>query len=494
MKKLFIAVAFIVVSMTASAQIVVTSPVFTPLTGGSVDPTQSICSGQAPTLFNSTSPAGGGSGTYVYLWQSSVNLITWSNTTGTGATYQAGTLTTTTYYRRRVIDPGCGDTAYSNVLAVVVNPIPVVVATATPATICAGQASNISATGATSYNWNPGNLSGTPVSVTPTSTTTYTVTGILAGCTGTGTVTVTVNPIPIIAATATPATICAGQASNISATGATSYNWNPGNLSGTPVSVTPTSTTTYTVTGTLAGCTGTGTVTVTVNPIPIVAASANPTTVCAGQPSTLTAAGNATIYNWNPGNLSGSPVTVNPATTTTYTLTGDLNGCGSTSTVTVTVNPIPNVTASASPAAVCLGNSTTLTANGASSYSWTPGNLTGGSVVITPTTTTTYTVTGTQTGCTGTGTVTVTVNPKPTGSATVSSANCANMQLNVTGLTGGNSWTVWTTSINNFTAPVVSNIQNVTLPSNSTTLTVQSPMSGAQYYIWITNNFGCDNQ
>jgi hypothetical protein len=75
---------------------------------------------------------------------------------------------------------------------------------------------------------------------------------------------------------------------------------------------------------------------------------------------------------------------------------------------------LPTVTASASPAAICSGQSTTLTAGGASTYSWSPGSLSGSPVTDYPTSTTTYTVTGTSSyGCVGTKTVTVTVNPSP---------------------------------------------------------------------------------
>ncbi|MBK7666267.1 MAG: T9SS type A sorting domain-containing protein [Sphingobacteriaceae bacterium] len=52
----------------------------------------------------------------------------------------------------------------------------------------------LSATGATSYNWNPGSLSGTSVVVSPTINTTYTVVGSnAAGCSNTRTVSVTVS-------------------------------------------------------------------------------------------------------------------------------------------------------------------------------------------------------------------------------------------------------------------------------------------------------------
>lgn len=84
----------------------------------------------------------------------------------------------------------------------------------------------------------------------------------------------------------------------------------------------------------------------------------------------------------------------------------------------VRVLPVPSLTVS-SNTSICPGSSTTLTAGGASSYSWTPagslGSPTSASTTATPTVSTTYTVTGTgSNGCTATQTVSVSMLPKPT--------------------------------------------------------------------------------
>ena len=74
----------------------------------------------------------------------------------------------------------------------------------------------------------------------------------------------------------------------------------------------------------------------------------------------------------------------------------------------------PTVTTTASPATICAGQSSTLTASGASTYSWSTGQNTS-SITVTPDSTTTYTVTGTDAnGCSNTADVTVTVNPNNT--------------------------------------------------------------------------------
>lgn len=68
-----------------------------------------------------------------------------------------------------------------------------------------------------------------------------------------------------------------------------------------------------------------------------------------------------------------------------------------------------------STATICSGGSVSLTASGASSYSWTPTTGlsagTGATVTANPSTTTTYTVSATANGCTSTATATVTVRP-----------------------------------------------------------------------------------
>ena len=91
---------------------------------------------------------------------------------------------------------------------------------------------------------------------------------------------------------------------------------------------------------------------------------------------------------------------------------------GLTYTFTPCASPALNVTP-ANPS-YCTGGSTSLTASGATTYTWAPATglsaTTGATVTANPTTTTTYTVTGLNAGCpfAGTITVTVTVQASPT--------------------------------------------------------------------------------
>ncbi|HNW89794.1 MAG TPA: PKD domain-containing protein [Bacteroidales bacterium] len=371
-----------------------------------------------PTISATASPAAVCPGQCTNLTATGASAYSWMPGTLAGTTVNVCPTATTVYTVMGLSAAGCSGTS---TVTVTVNPIPVVGATASPAAICTGQSSTLTGSGASAYSWMPGNLTGTSVNVSPTSTTVYTVTGTsAAGCSSTASVTVTVSAAPSVTAFASPAAICAGQCTNLTGNGASTYSWMPGGLSGVTVNVCPTGTTTYTVTGAItAGCTASATVTVTVNPNPVISAIASPAAVCPGQCTNLTANG-ASAYSWMPGTLAGTTVNVCPTATTVYTVTGlSAAGCSGTSTVTVTVNPIPVVGATASPAAICEGQSSTLTGSGASTYSWMPGNSTGTSVNVSPTSTTVYTVTGTSVaGCSSMASVTVTLNQNPVVAAT----------------------------------------------------------------------------
>jgi hypothetical protein len=212
--------------------------------------------------------------------------------------------------------------------------------------------------------------------------------------------------------------------------------------------------------------------TVSVNPIPTVTASASLATVCSGSQITLTGGG-ANSFTWDNGAVDGIAFTI--TSTTTFTVTGtDANGCINTAQTTVTVIQTPTVTASASSASVCAGGQVTLTAAGASAYSWT-GGVTDG-IAFTPSATDTYTVTGTATnGCTNTAQVTVTVNPVPTVTANTTSATvCAGSQVTLTG--GGASTYSWSGGVTNGVAftPTSTNTYTVTgTATNGCTNTAQ---------------------
>jgi gliding motility-associated-like protein len=250
-----------------------------------------------------------------------------------------------------------------------------------------------------------------------------------------------VNTAPGVSITPTSTSVCPGACTDLVASGATSYTWMPGSLSGATINVCPASSTTYTVTGNSVGCTSTAIATVDISAFPTVTATATPSVICTGTCSSITASG-ATTYSWMPGGLSGATVSVCPTITTIYTVTGTTAGCTGSAEVTVTVGPSITVTAVASPASICFGDSTTLTASGGATYSWSHGLGTSNPVNAGPAATTIYTVTGDSSGCSGLATVSVTVNPTPIISITPASPTiCQGQSVNL--VASGASSYVW---------------------------------------------------
>ncbi|MES2763872.1 MAG: GEVED domain-containing protein [Bacteroidota bacterium] len=110
-----------------------------------------------------------------------------------------------------------------------------------------------------------------------------------------------------------------------------------------------------------------------------------------------------------------------PAGTTDYSvvITNTTTSCSNSSVLSVTVNPVPTVTASASSSSVCAGSSATLTAGGATTYSWSSGG-TAFTESVTPSAASVYTITGTTNGCSNTATVSVGLTPLPSVTAVAS--------------------------------------------------------------------------
>jgi hypothetical protein len=83
----------------------------------------------------------------------------------------------------------CGTSQYSSYNVVVQNNIPALNVSTSNQVACVGSSVALAANGAQSYTWQPGNLSGFMVSVTPTANTIYTVTArAVNGCTASATI------------------------------------------------------------------------------------------------------------------------------------------------------------------------------------------------------------------------------------------------------------------------------------------------------------------
>ncbi len=141
----------------------------------------------------------------------------------------------------------------------------------------------------------------------------------------------------------TSVSICTGQSATFTATGATSYVWSGGGGNSSTVSVSPLSLTVYSVTGTTGSCSIVKTVTVDVNFLPTVTASANISSMCAGDVVILTGGG-ANTYTWQPINVMGTTVNHTTTASQTFTCTGtDANGCEATAMVSIVVDPCTGI-------------------------------------------------------------------------------------------------------------------------------------------------------
>ncbi len=214
-----------------------------------------------------------------------------------------------------------------------------------------------------------------------------------------------------------------GLIANTGTTAATGYTWSA-NPSGPVISAPNVSVTnvsfpnagTFSITLTAASGTNiaTHTKTITVNPLPTI--TLNSPTVCAGGNLLFTASG-ATVNSWAGPNGFNSAAQ-NPTITNAglinngcYTViaTGAFS-CSNTAISCATVFALPSITLSAAANSLCLGSVATLTASGASTYTWLPGSTSGNTLLITPTVNTTYTVNGSSAaGCASGNTISITV-------------------------------------------------------------------------------------
>ena len=225
--------------------------------------------------------------------------------------------------------------------------------TATPAQIAAGQPVTLAWKTVHANTANIGGIGNVPLNgsltVSPTQTTTYTLTAVNNVNDVTSTVTVTVGSgsgVQLSSCTASPANISAGQSSTLSWTSTNadtvSINSGVGSVAKSgSVAVSPAQSTIYVVTAVGGGASTTCAISVTVGALPVIASfTANPATISTGQSSTLqwSVQNSTSVSISSIGTVTASGTrSVSPTVTTTYTLTAT-NAAGSqTSTATVTV-------------------------------------------------------------------------------------------------------------------------------------------------------------
>jgi hypothetical protein len=408
----------------------------------SVSGTQTLCSGGSTTLTVS-----GGANSY-----------TWYPSSTTGSVMVVSSPAAS------IVFTVVGSTsACVNSRTVAVSVIPVPTLTLNSPTVCSGGSAQLTAQGACTYTWMPGNLTGTSITQSPSGTTQYSVTGSCGGCSAMQTTTLTVTNLPTVNVSIAPnGSLCAGGTATLTATGAANYSWSAGG-SGSQLVVTPSTNTGYTVTGANGPCSSTASAMVQVGASTLAITFApSPATLCAGSTLTLTALG-ATSYTWTGGGAN-TDLVVSPATNTTYTVSGTNGACSATASIMASVIPVPTVVVSASPAgSVCAGTSVTLAATGASQYAWSD-NSQAPTVVITPTVSSVVTVTGSAQGCSHVVNVPVALSGSTLGLNVTASAHTICSGSTVTLTASGLGTYTWNTGTN-FPSIVVS-------PTTSTAYTM----------------------
>ncbi|ODS78175.1 MAG: hypothetical protein BGO42_17665 [Flavobacterium sp. 40-81] len=370
----------------------------------------------------------------------------------------------------------------TEVVATVTTPPAFTLSTNSTTAVCSGQAAAAVtiATGAANYDtfvWSPatgvtGNAANGWV-FNPTATTTYTLTASQSAgaCATTASVVVNINPLPVVTVSAANPTVCEGASTTLTAltsvigpgtvaigTGTTLTSatnqptafcnrfdqyWNQtvytaaeltaaglkaGNITSIAYNITTlgdaANVTNFTIRiGTTTNSTLTGFTTTGLNLVygPSTYAHAiGVNTITFATPYVWDGVSNIILDIRQDGvDATNNAVTYYTATTGNMTISA-VSSTPSSTTVLSTTNPAGTV--STQRLNVVFGGQVVTTGAGTLDWTWTPGNLTGSTVTVSPTTATTYTVRGTNatTGCYTEATVTVNVTstPAPTGNST----------------------------------------------------------------------------
>ena len=336
-------------------------------------------------------------------------------------------------------------------------------------TACEGESITVTASGAENYTWN--NDMGTNPTIHPTVSGQYTVTGSnTGGCSGYATAYVVVNPIPNVTIAGGNNIVCAGTNTNLTASGAQTYEWSTG---ATTASINvPTNNSgifTYSVTGTSsAGCSNTSTTSVTVQNPPTITIE-GPTTICNGTEETITASG-ASSYTWNTG---ATGPTLSITTGGVYSVTGTSSGCSSTASWTVNGKPTPSVTING-PSLICGNTSAILTASSnlpGVTYQWATGETSNSITVDSPGF---YTVTVSLNGCQNSLTHEVNTTSAPVPPTVTNGYHCGNGSVTLTASSVEGTNCVWYASSTSLDVLAIGNTYTTPYLSVSSTYYVSA--------------------
>lgn len=291
--------------------------------------------------------------------------------------------------------------------------------------LCPGDTATWIVQGTSALQWSPATGMAcdtcTTTKIFPANSQSYTLTGVdNNGCViAPRTRSITITPPPVLTLTY-PDTLCLGQTATIQASGAQQYQWQ----STTGISCTscanptvnPSQTTIYYLSASnAAGCTTDTSLTIVVIPAPapdIQGDSAG----CAGDTLVLRASPPGQVVWQGQGWIDCTTcdtIQFLPAGSGSLVLSQATTfGCSTTDTQAIIVHPTPVITLP-SDTSLCLGDSSVLTVQGASQYTWQPGTglsctSCASPVVQAPSQPITYTVIGINAlGCTGVDSVTI---------------------------------------------------------------------------------------
>jgi hypothetical protein len=351
-------------------------------------------------------------GSTVTITASGASTYTWNNTSvGPSISMAAGTSVTHTI--TGTTTSGC---LFTDVFTHSISAHPSPTVSVNSATICAGSTNfTITPSGASSFTINGySNLNNLVIFSYTTGLNTFTVQGTtINGCISPiATSTLFVKAAPTISLNiGTFASSCDGDSITILPSGSASTYTINGNYVPTMVigsgsiNILPSSTGYINIIGVGAnGCSSAFNSLIQLFPLPTLSVTASNSLICAGQTTSLSVMG-ADTYTWNTL-ATTSVIAISPTVTTTYTVNGtDIYGCKNDTTLTLTVNPLPNVLASTNTTLICAGQTASLSALGANSYTWSTVS-TLSNITITPTSTTTYTLLGSNSnGCINSSTI-----------------------------------------------------------------------------------------
>ena len=356
---------------------------------------------------------------------------------GTTASYNLSGLAVATNYQYRMFVKIGNVTIYGNTVNFTTRACNASVSI-TPATtqFCSNTSVTLNASASSqgsisTYAWSNNS---TASSITVRSAGTYRVTVTdQYGCTASASRTLSRLDAPT-AAISGNAYICTGNNTTLTASGGVGYVWSTGAT--TPSINVSEPNEYYVVARASNGCTDTAYVTVAnFNEVVI---SGN-TSICAGESTTLSVT-ECTSYLWSTGETTQS---IEVSTEGLYSVTATNAQCEANTSVYVAVNALPTPTITGTTA-ICGGTSTTLTANGGTSYAWNNGANTQS---IEASSAGAYTVTVTNaTGCTASAVTSVVSAPNPSVQISGNLTACQGESVTLTA-SGGTSYN-WSNSAN----------------------------------------------